>query len=106
AGNLNKSMILRSPSFQLTTGDLSIDKLGGKQYGENNNPTDVAQGNPLNAGALGSMQRNTSYDFVGAGEAPDGNYMQGFALRDALTGEYVLVGAGNVINDGKQRPTD
>jgi hypothetical protein len=103
----HKAMVLRSPSFLLTGGgDLSIDKLGGKQYGENGNPTDVAQGNPLHAGELGSMQRNTAFPFGDAGETQDGKYMQGFALRDALTGEYVLVGASDVVNDGKTRPTD
>ena len=103
----HKAMVLRSPSFLLTGGgDLSIDKLGGKQYGENGNPDDVAQGNPLHAGDLGSMQRNTAFPFGDAGETQDGKYMQGFALRDALTGQYVLVAASDVVNDGKTRPTD
>lgn len=102
----HKAMVLRSPSFQLTGGDLKIDKIGGMRYGENGNAGDVAQSDPLNAGEIGSMQRNTAFNFAGAGEVQDGKYMQGFALRDALNGNYVLIKASNVINDGKTRPTD
>ncbi|BBO30875.1 PEP-CTERM sorting domain-containing protein [Lacipirellula parvula] len=102
----HKAMVLRSPTFQLTGGNLQIDKIGGMRYGENGNAGDVAQGDPLNAGELGSMQRNTAFNFGGAGEVQDGKYMQGFALRDALNGQYMLIKASNVINDGKARPTD
>ena len=103
----HKTMLLRSPAFMLDgSGSLQVDMLGGEKYGENKNLADLAQADPQHAGELGSLQRNASFDYAGAGETNDGKHIQGFALRDALTGEYVLFGSGSATADGKQRASD
>jgi len=98
----NRTLVLRSPTFTLDgSGSLQVDMLGGEKVGENKNLTDLAQGDPQHVGQLGSHQRTASSD-----EFNDGKHVQGYALRDALTGQYVLFGSSSALNDGKQRATD
>ena len=103
----HKTMVLRSPSFTLDgSGSLAVDMLGGRKYGENGNAAENALPDPAHIGELGSLQRNAAFPFGDAGEVNDGKHLQGFALRDALTGQYVLIGSKGATNDGKMRETD
>jgi len=103
----HRSLVLRSPTFELNgSGSLQVDMFGGRRNGENKNAADLAVHDPEHVGQLGSLQRNAAFDFAAAGETNDGKHLTGFALRNALTGEYVLFGSNGANNDGKQRPSD
>lgn len=103
----HRSLVLRSPAFELDgSGSLQVDMMGGMKYGENANTLDPFLSDPVHVGELGTRQRNVSFDFSGAGEVDDGEHIQGFALRNALTGQYVLVGSSTATNDGKMRSSD
>ena len=88
------TQILRSPSFLLDgSGDLSVDMIGGQGRGgslpgEEDIPLSLLDLPEFRTAEVGSTAS------------------QGFALRDALTGAYVLFGFSDVENDGKMRPTD
>lgn len=82
------TMLLRSPTFELTeSGPLVMDIMGGTQQRPG-----ISGPIPQHAGELAGRQFNQEV-------SPDNaSYMMGIALRDALTGEYVLVG-WNQLND-------
>jgi hypothetical protein len=103
----HRTLLLRSPTFELDgSGSLQVDMMGGMRDGENKSLAAAAETDPQHVGELGSKQRNADFDFGGAGEVDDGKHHQGFALRNALTGQYVLVGSSRATNDGKMRGSD
>ena len=86
------TQILRSPPFSLDgSGDLTIDMMGG--------------------GAVSDRPFDDNSDFLAESaddlfEFKDTSCCQGYALRDAETGVYVLQAFSTGANDGKARPTD
>lgn len=88
------TQILRSPVFFLDgSGDLSVDMIGGGAL--SNQPFDPDQKDPP----------ESAFDFEVMKQGAELG-LQGFAVRDAETGAYVLHGFSIGENDGKARETD